>query len=1408
VDRDLTAMHLQRHVPRWLARRLVERGGPPSHPVSQKFTGAALFADITGFTALTEQLARRGPDGAERLTELLNDAFGGMIRGIVDSGGDVLSFAGDALLAVWTQDDALARSLVAADACHRCLADGTLGSEGLQVRVGIGAGPLSLHELGSGERWVSVGSGPALHAMATAERAAQPGDTMVWSEGIDALPAGVEGIEVDGGLRISGRPEQRLSPTPESPLQWSDGAAIGLRAFLPAAVLSRVDAGQTAWMAELRTVTPIFVLLRGCDPANAEQAPMIQRVLAVALDGLDVFEGTLDKILVDDRGTSIVAAFGYPPRAHEDDATRAVRTALLIEDACRAEGISFGIGLATGRVFCGPYGSTQRREYTMLGDSVNLAARLMAASQNATWCDTSTAQSALGRVRFEELEAVRVKGKEAAVVVHRPLDERDLTGRHEVLLTGRHEALLTGQNDALRTGALGALTSLTLESVTGAAETLMGGELGGLRMVGREDERDALSARLDRLVLEGRGGVVVIEGDAGMGKSLLGAWLHEEALSRGVTPLLGAADAATRADAYRVWRDVFVQMLELQIVDDLAAARERVTDLLGTNPELVPWAPLLEPVLRVGFEPSEITEAMPGAAAADALKRLLLHLLEHGARDTPRLVLLDDVQWMGPSSWALAASVAERLDGVLLVLFSRPMVGAPPPERAQIAGLDSSLEVALGGLSNADLEELACRRLGVDSLPEAVASAVLSRADGNPFFAEELVWALVDSGQVRVENGVCVLGGDGTLRSLSLPDTLQGVVTARLDRLDPGDALTAKIAAVFGREFEWRVLKAVYPRDSGAEDLRQHLDRLVRDEILTLEGTGVNPVWSFRHLVIQESAYGLLPFTRRRPLHRAIAQWHEAQHEDLSPHYPLLAHHWRRAHEFERALECLDDAAFIANQRGACREALQLLDTAFEVADESGREGTAIEPDRLHDWTGRKGQVWQSLGEFIQAQEALSEAILNLGVSIPTTTAGWVVRTLWEVMIQARNVLLPTLRPKYRNDVERERLLAASRHTSTYGNTCYFTVEPLKWFTMSLVGVNLGERARDDRPASEGFSNLGNIAGTLRLERLATSYFARARTTEDLSTRIVADWAEGVVDLTLCRWQRFQTVIDSGVEQSRRIGDRTNVELGLTIRGIGQWLTGPPAPALAAFGEGLDSARERGNIEHWSWSLTFSAPALLAVGDLARLRRNLSEAREILDRMDPFTRVVYEGVRAQLLSRDGEHDEALVAAAEAVTRFKEPLTMYTYLPAFGGAAEAVFEAIDAERNGVAVASPEGFTLPKLAARTVKCLKTHAGTFEYFKPRASMAEGTLLWLKGREAKARAKWTQAAEAAESLGLPYERALVELERARWMDGADAESAANAAAALLRELQAHGDLARLDSAAGRGNDALGASA
>ena len=246
-----------------------------------------------------------------------------------------------------------------------------------------------------------------------------------------------------------------------------------IRAFIPAAIRDRLDAGQTAWLAELRRLTVLFINLPPTDldrPDALAQAQETIKAVQVCLYG---HEGSLNKLSVDDKGTMVVAAMGLPPLAHRDDARRGIQAAIAIREGLEALGVECSIGVATGRVYCGEVGNARRREYTIIGRVVNLAARLMQAAgeHHEVLCDEETARASKGCFRFEPLPPRRLKNIEGLVPIFRPLDE--------------------------------------IADCRGPRTT-----------IGRQFERATLLARLDAL-RAGQGGVVVLEGEPGIGKSQL-----------------------------------------------------------------------------------------------------------------------------------------------------------------------------------------------------------------------------------------------------------------------------------------------------------------------------------------------------------------------------------------------------------------------------------------------------------------------------------------------------------------------------------------------------------------------------------------------------------------------------------------------------------------------------------------------------------------------------------------------------------------------------------------------------------------------------------------------------------------------------------------------------------------------
>jgi len=849
------------YVPALSVRRFAAHPVALTQPEQERFQAAVLFADISGFTALAERLAQRGPAGAEELTRLLNSYFGRLIDLVNAHGGEIVKFAGDALLAWWavdkdeggsgTTDDgrrtteeeppstvhrppsALSEVTQRAAQCGLAVQQALHDyqeAEGvrLSLRVGIGAGEVSTMHLGGVYgRWEFLPTGAPLVQASLAEQQAEPGELVLspeaWRLGQNQfvgqpLPA--------GGLRLEAMPSALPLRAAVPPPPLTAEAATALRAYIPGAIFARLTAGQTGWLAELRHVTVLFLNLPDLNsPPELEQAQTIFYALQQALYR---YEGSINKLNVDDKGVTLVAALGLPPLAHEDDAARAAQAALAMRAELQKLGLRSAIGIATGRAFCGSVGSEIRREYTMIGDVVNLAARLMQAAPEDILCNTATYQEAQARLTFEVLSPISVKGKLEPVAVHRP---RGLVKK--------------------TTSVRGAQTGI----------------------VGRLAERGVLADELQGLMLGGEGGVVVIEGEAGIGKSRLVDELRRQADSLGLTTFSGAGDAIEKSSLYYAWRGVFSQLLDLEILSSPEARRRHILDLLDLEPGLLRLAPLLNEVLpMLDLPDTDFTRGLTAQERADHTRHLLLELLQASVTRSPKVVILEDAHWQDSASWALLLAVSRRVHPLLLVIGTRPLGDAPPEEYAQLLATAGLRRLQLQALPSDETVALAAQRLGCAALPPAIVKLIQEKAQGNPFYSEELVYALRDTGLIRIVDGACELtAAGGDLSSLSLPDTVQGIIISRIDQLAPPQQLALKAASVIGRIFAFRVLRDIHPVEDDKPELANYLDSLSKLEITPQETPEPDLAYIFKHIITQEVAYNLMLFAQRRKLHQAVA---------------------------------------------------------------------------------------------------------------------------------------------------------------------------------------------------------------------------------------------------------------------------------------------------------------------------------------------------------------------------------------------------------------------------------------------------------------------------------------------------------------------------------------------------------
>jgi tetratricopeptide (TPR) repeat protein len=796
------------------------------------------------------------------------------------------------------------------------------------------------------------------------------------------------------------------------------------------------------------------------------------------------------------------------------------------------------------------------------------------------------------------------------------------------------------------------------------------------------------------------------------------------------------------------WSPILALVLGLDPPTPPAERRARVSAQLPTQAQGM--EPLVNAALGLDFPETALTCQMAGQLRADNALELLVGLVATrlrgpaGGPPRPLLIVLEDSHWLDASSWALAARLSRALPAVLLVLTSLPRDGTA--EVALLLERPGSMRLELAALSPADGLRLACQRLGVSALPDAAARLIAERAEGNPYFIEELACALRDAGALVVADGEARLGGD--LRALRFPDTLAGVVTSRIDRLGAQEQLTLKVGSCIGRSFVARVLVSVHPVAADRARVPEHLDHITRLQMLAREpATSGEAAYLFRHGLTHEVAYNLMLFAQRRQLHRAIAGWYEAAHAgELAPHYALLAHHFGLAAEPARALEYLDLAAEQALRAGAFAEARVLLERAIATDAELGEAAGDSRARRDHRWQQARrqrqlGEAHHGLGALGPTAEQMGKSLRLIGRPLPRTGLGWglalgseTLRQLWHRLLGGRVVS--------RAANTRRDLREAAQALQLVSEGLYFARRPLPMLVTTLRALNLADRVGPAPTLAHAGAFLGAIFGIFGRRGLARRAFARAEAfavaANDLVGQAYVDQARALTAIGRGDWPAFDSALAAAVAIYRRLADRTRGELCATLDGLALYYRGRFAEAHAVFAVIREAAVAAGNAQHEIWGLYALAEVLLPLGRASEALSLLERAVSLLDRHpDHPSELITYGLLGVARLRLGDQAAASRAASTCLERISaESPTVFSTLEGYAGAAEVFLAVGDRAR----------------AARACQRLAAFAARFPIGQPRA-------LLMRGRQhpGRARALWLRGLARAEQLGMPYERGLL---------------------------------------------------
>jgi predicted ATPase/class 3 adenylate cyclase len=679
--------------------------------------------------------------------------------------------------------------------------------------------------------------------------------------------------------------QPKPGPSPETLLAQ-------LQSYVPRQLADKIRAaGQIE--GERRQVTVVFADISGFtslyERLDAEDvAGLVNDCLKELALAVYQYEGMIDKFI----GDCIMAVFGTPV-ALEDDAERALRATICMRENLQrfnrrwieklGQPFDVHIGVNTGMVIAGNVGSDLRMSYTVMGDTVNVAARLQdAAKAGRILVSHNTYRLTRGAFDFQALDPVKVKGKSEPLTVYELL----------------HAKL---QPDKSR-------------GIEGLSSPL----------VGRGTERRALVECLARLQT-GRGQIAAILGEAGIGKSRLLAEVRRHE-GKDLTWLEGRSYAFSRSLSYGVFLDLLRRYAGIAAEDaEVEAAASLKARLNGVLPGDLEIHAVLAQLLSMRLDSKET--AAVGTVTGEAFRNRLFAVLERLllalAKQKPVVVVLEDFHWADHSSLELLDHLFRLITQVPIafVLLSRPKQESSGNWEKLGPTLEgygpSLLEIPLTPLSGEASGDLVRGLLDGSMLPEKLPEVILDKSEGNPFFVEEVLRSLIERGVLARENGVWKV--TDLVENIQVPDSLQGVLLSRLDRLPEETKRVIQKAAVIGRVFLFRVLEQMAREETGLESQMA----LLEDSALVRERARVPEIeYVFRHALTQEVAYQTLLAPSRKLLHQKVGEAMESVFSERIDQYrALLAYHFFKGEDWERAFEYSVGEADAAAQLYAYAEA-------------------------------------------------------------------------------------------------------------------------------------------------------------------------------------------------------------------------------------------------------------------------------------------------------------------------------------------------------------------------------------------------------------------------------------------------------------------------------------------------------
>lgn len=703
-----------------------------------------------------------------------------------------------------------------------------------------------------------------------------------------------------------------------------------------------------------------------------------------------------------------------------------------------------------------------------------------------------------------------------------------------------------------------------------------------------------------------------------------------------------------------------------------------------------------------------------------------------------------------------------------MILATRPLEVAPP-EYDAIVHANGARFVPLDVMTPEETQTLLCQRLGVKQLAAEIVTLVFAKAEGNPFFAEEVAYALRDTGLIVIDNDECrVSPTSGGIDAIRLPDTLQGIVTSRVDRLSAPQQLTLKVASVVGHTFVLDLLLDLHPLGADAERLVNLLEPLVHRDLLKSLASAPDRTYGFRHNITQEVVYNLMLFAQRRELHGKAAQALESRHAAaLSPYYSLLAHHWTRAEEWTKAIDYLECAGKQALDRFANETAIAAFTAAIHIDEQQSLHTPS---ERRTDWQRCLAHANYGAGHLDRCADHAGRALAMLGWPMPASLAGTAAGLLHQVAIRFLQTFFPE-RTRIAATQERAARLSATR-LQTRLTECYLFAQNIPSMLYSVVReLNLADPAGQSAELGRAYGTMAAILGTIPLTQMAEASVRRAEENAAIAEpldRAFIYTRIAVFGIYGAQWERCDAWLSEAQATSSRLDDGKTWQDATTMWAIVDHYRGAFARSRASFAAMHAAAALRGVEQGQQWGRLGEGMALVRLGRAAESLPLFEAVMPwVTKTASPPEAIWALGMKALAHAETGDMPEALAHAERALALIESARPAAYWTQQSTAAIDEVYwmaarQAPDAARKA---------EMMTRFRRAVRSMRRFAGIFPFGAPPALLWQGMLQLELGRRGNAANAFLRCRQVSARLHMPFEEGRAHLALIELTEGAERE-------------------------------------